>query len=236
MPSFVCGASHLQRCCAGVNTLALSHAQLTVVGMSGSELLDVFSSEGVQKGVMRRSAAHASLEWHQTFHCWVVAERPYGLVLLAQRRRKTKSRPGLLDASAGGHIRAGETIEEASREIEEELGSHIEFSTLSPLGVFAISHGQPGCDNEFANLFAFKDDRPLRDWTFDRHEAQGLLEVPFAGLSASRSSGEHFLAIEMAGNVVKTATVSFGSFSPFSDPYWDALLGFAQRSALRTSS
>jgi isopentenyldiphosphate isomerase len=204
--------------------------------MSSRELIDVLYQDGTHKGVMRRSEAHASLEWHRTFHCWVLVERPLGMVLLAQRRHRSKNRPGRLDAAAGGHVLAGETIESASREIEEELGAVVEFADLVPLGVFPISHTEAGCNNEVAHVFAFVDERQLRDWTFDRHETASLLEVPVAGLLRSRATGEPFSAVEFDGRAAHITTVTYDSFTPFSDPYWDALLAFAQSSALRTKA
>ena len=211
-------------------------ANRTIGGMAGRELVDILSSTGAYKGVMRRSSAHAALEWHRTFHCWVVAERAHGPVLLCQRRHRSKNRPGLLDAAAGGHFTAGESDREAAREIEEELGVAVAFESLTSLGVFPISHGQGGCDNEFAHLYSFRDDRPLREWGFDRHEAEGLLEVPAGALAVSMETGSPLLAVELSGGVVRTSTVTFDSFSPFSNPYWAALLAFAQSSVRRTSA
>lgn len=131
---------------------------------------------------------------------------------------------------------AGETIESASREIEEELGVAVAFADLTPLGIFPISHTDVGCNNEIAHLFAFVDERQLRDWTFDRHETSSLVEVPVPGLLRSRATGEPFSAVEFDGRAAHITTVTYDSFTPFSDPYWDALLMFAQSSALRTRS
>src|SRR3954466_4891414 len=96
------------------------------------ELLDVFDDRGWHVGVKRRDAVHRDGDWHLAFHLWVV--RPDGVLL--QRRASTKSSwPSFLDASAAGHLLAGEAIQDGLREAEEELGTVYVFDDLEPLGV-----------------------------------------------------------------------------------------------------
>jgi 8-oxo-dGTP pyrophosphatase MutT (NUDIX family) len=192
--------------------------------MSGSEIIDVFTCEGKHDGQMRRSLAHASKRWHHTAHCWVVAERASGTSLLAQRRHSSKNRPGLLDAAAGGHLLSGEDSTAAVREIHEELGAEVSFDSLHFVGQFPISHGGKGCDNEFANLFVLRDDRPVRGWKFDPREASSLVEIPVEHLRAAVFGNHVVTAVEHTGSVVRTMRVTRKSFTPLSDEYWEGLL------------
>lgn len=196
----------------------------TIGAMSGSEIIDVFTAEGERDGQMRRSTAHASKRWHHTAHCWVVAERPSGVALLAQRRHSSKNRPGLLDAAAGGHLLTGEDATAAVREIREELGAEVPFEALEFIGCFSISHGGKGCDNEFANLFILRDDRPVRGWKFDAREASSLVEIPVEHLREAVFGNRVVTAVEHTGSVVRTMRVTRKSFTPLSDAYWEALL------------
>jgi 8-oxo-dGTP pyrophosphatase MutT (NUDIX family) len=192
--------------------------------MTSSEIIDIFSSKGEPQGQMRRSHAHADKQWHHTVHCWVVADRDGQRTLIAQRRHSSKNRPGLLDASAGGHLLSGEDPTAATREIEEELGATVCFEDLEALGTFPISHGDGGCDNEFANLFVLRDSRPLRNWSFDRKEASALVEIPVERLRDAVFGSAVVIGVEHTGSIARTMRINRRTFTPFSDSYWEALL------------
>lgn len=187
--------------------------------MSGKELIDAYSSDGALLGQYRRSEVHERGLWHATVHCWVLAQRPAGPVLLAQRRAPRKTHPGKLDSSAGGHLLSGETADAVVRELEEELGVSVTLEDLTFAGVTHISHGQGGCDNEIANVFLLSSQAPLRSWTLDPQEAVALLEVPLAVLT----SESPVLATEFRNGVFRTTRVSLGDFLPFGAAYWDTL-------------
>src|SRR3954452_23548545 len=148
------------------------------------ELLDVFDEHGRHRGVKRRGDVHRDGDWHLAFHLWVVC----GDGVLLQRRAADKdSWPGYLDASAAGHLLAGEAVSDGLREVEEELGSAYAFDDLDALGVHRV------CDpvrdgrvnRELQHVFAVRDDRPLSRWTaFDRVEVDGLVLVGHDALAA----------------------------------------------------
>jgi hypothetical protein len=92
------------------------------------------------------------------------------------------------------------------------------------VGQFPISHGGKGCDNEFANLFVLRDDRPVRGWKFDPREASSLVEIPVEHLRAAVFGNHVVTAVEHTGSVVRTMRVTRKSFTPLSDEYWEGLL------------
>lgn len=145
--------------------------------MADDELLDVFDERGWHIGVKRRDAVHRDGDWHLAFHLWVV--RPDGVLL--QRRASTKSSwPSYLDASAAGHLLAGEAIQDGLREAEEELGTVYVFDDLESLGVHRVADPERSgiVNRELQHVFAVRDDRPLEEWTaFDRVEVDGLVLV-----------------------------------------------------------
>ena len=88
------------------------------------ELFDVLNQDGSPTGqVKRRGDVHSDGDWHRAFHLWLVARDEYGIDrVLFQRRASGKDTwPDHLDVAVGGHFRAGETIEDAVREIDEEI-------------------------------------------------------------------------------------------------------------------
>jgi isopentenyldiphosphate isomerase len=148
------------------------------------ELLDVFDERGRHRGAKPRGDVHRDGDWHLAFHLWVVS--PAG-VLLQRRARDKASWPGYLDASAAGHLLAGEAIADGLREAEEELGAVYAFDALTPLGVHRVAEEQAGgiVNREHQHVFGVVDDRPLAAWdAFDRTELDGLVLVGHDGFAA----------------------------------------------------
>ncbi|WP_445148594.1 NUDIX hydrolase [Baekduia sp. Peel2402] len=148
------------------------------------ELLDVFDDRGWHRGVKPRAAVHRDGDWHLAFHLWVVSADG---VLLQRRAADKASWPGFLDASAAGHLIAGEAIRDGLREADEELGAAYAFDDLESLGVHRVDEvEQSGLVNrELQHVFVIRDDRPLSRWTgFDRVELDGLVLVTHDGFAA----------------------------------------------------
>lgn len=141
------------------------------------ELLDVFDERGWHVGTKRRADVHRDGDWHLAFHLWVTG--PEG-VLFQRRARDKASWPGYLDASAAGHLLAGEAIRDGLREADEELGAAYAFDDLEPLGVHRVDDAEHSgvVNRELQHVFAVRDDRPLEAWEdFDRVELDGLVLV-----------------------------------------------------------
>ncbi len=141
------------------------------------ELLDVYDEREEWLGVERRDVVHRDGLWHRCFHLWVVS----GDGVLLQRRAAGKEAfPGMLDATAAGHLLAGESVAHGVREAEEELGVAFAFEALQALGMRAmVDRPTPATLNrEFQHVFLARDSRPLAAWTgFDRAEVAALAWV-----------------------------------------------------------
>ncbi len=109
------------------------------------ELLEVYDPDGHPTGVAKpRGAVHRDGDWHLAFFCWVARPGPNGIELLLQQRALRKDVfPGQFDASSAGHVRFGETLEEAAREVEEELGIRVELAELIGLPRHRQQHHHP---------------------------------------------------------------------------------------------
>jgi isopentenyldiphosphate isomerase len=154
-----------------------------------SELLDVVDERGRHVGVKRRDAVHRDGDWHVAFHLWVTR----GDGVLLQRRARTKaSWPGFLDATAAGHLLAGERVRDGLREAEEELGVAYAFERLTALGVHRVDEARGRADGlvnrELQHVYAVRDDRPLEAWTgLDPDEVAGLVLVGHRAFAALAS-------------------------------------------------
>jgi isopentenyldiphosphate isomerase len=141
------------------------------------ELLDVYDEREEGLGVERRDVVHRDGLWHRCFHLWVLS----GDGVLLQRRAADKEAfPGMLDATAAGHLLAGESVADGAREAEEELGVAFALTALAPLGMRPmVDRPTPETINrEFQHVFLARDPRPLTAWTrLDRAEVAGLAWV-----------------------------------------------------------
>jgi isopentenyldiphosphate isomerase len=183
--------------------------------MSDDELLDVLDAGGRRVGTKARGAVHRDGDWHRAFHLWVVDA---GGVLLQHRSEAKKAWPGYLDATAAGHLVAGEEVADGLREVREELGVAYAPAELHALGVHRVDEQDgEGANRELQHVFAVRDERALEAWTgFDRTEVDGLVLVGhegFAALAAGRAGtvpatawdGARTAAIEVAAREVVPA-------------------------------
>jgi len=148
------------------------------------ERLDVFDELGKWIGVGSRGAVHREGSWHRCFHLWVVCG---DAVLLQRRGRQKTSWPGRLDATAAGHVLAGESVAAAGvREVREELGVDYPPGALVPLGVRPIvDHSGGRVNREFQHVFLVADPRPLTGWTaLNREELDGLVRIALSAFTA----------------------------------------------------
>jgi isopentenyldiphosphate isomerase len=185
--------------------------------MADDELLDVFDDRGWHQGVKRRDEVHRDGDWHLAFHLWVV--RADG-VLLQRRARSKDSWPGRLDATAAGHLLAGEAIRDGLREAEEELGVAYAFEELAELGVHRVDEI---ANRELQHVFAVRDERPLEAWTgLDREEVDGLVLVGHDGFAALTAGDDGAVAARAwDGASVEDVAVGAGELVP--TPYLEAL-------------
>jgi isopentenyldiphosphate isomerase len=121
---------------------------------------------------------HRDGDWHGALHIWVGgiddAGRPFALF---QRRSRSKDTwPGTLDVAVGGHIRAGETLAEALREAEEEIGLEVTVGDLTRLGR-RFAHRAGGSDNEVQDVFALRSDLPLAAYALHPEEVDAVVAV-----------------------------------------------------------
>lgn len=152
---------------------------------SPDELVDILDADGRPTGqTKRRAEVHRDGDWHRSVHIWVWGIDDDGpFLLLNQRSRAKDVGPGALDPTVGGHLGAGETVQDAFREVEEEIGI-----TLEPKAIVYLWCRQrdsaswfPGIrDRELQEVHIARDDRPLRGYHPNTAELEGLVKLPLA--------------------------------------------------------
>jgi isopentenyldiphosphate isomerase len=165
------------------------------------EPFDVITADGRPTGrVKPRAEVHRDGDWHRAIHVWVAGLNDQGAPFLTFQRRSAHKDtwPARLDATVGGHYRAGETLAETLREIEEEIGIVPDPKELRLLGVRVwANEAQPGViDREIQDVFLLRDERPLEDFRPNPAELAALVRfplktlVPFLAGESSRIDGE----------------------------------------------
>lgn len=147
-----------------------------------NELFDVVTEKGEPTGITKpRAHVHRDGDWHRAVHVWVYGFSPDGPHLLMNRRGQHKDTwPLALDATVGGHLGAGETVEDAFREVEEEIGVRIDPSRFEWIFQRKRSSGNliPGIlDQELQEVYIARDDRPLTAFAPNHAELEGIVQV-----------------------------------------------------------
>ncbi len=148
------------------------------------ERFDIVTADGRLTGRTKaRREVHRDGDWHRSIHVWVygiAAAQPF--LLLNQRGMDKDTWPGVLDATVGGHLSAGETVEDAYREVEEEIGIAADPAGLRWVGTRPCSsEAFPGViDRELQEVFLYRDDRALAEYPPNPAELEGLVQISLA--------------------------------------------------------
>lgn len=200
-----------------------------ILAQDPTEPFDIVLADGTPTGRTKpRAAVHRDGDWHRSVHVWVAGVDPAdGPFLMVQRRGLAKDTwPGALDATVGGHYRAGEGLGQALREVEEEIGVVAMLGDLRRLGTRVCVNDIPALgirDRELQDVFLLRDDRPLRAFRPDPAELAALVRFPVAELVAllagevAEASG---LSLAPGGEPPLPATLTAADFIPTVDRYF----------------
>jgi isopentenyldiphosphate isomerase len=158
-----------------------------------SELFDVLTAGGASKGFSKkRSAVHRDGDWHGSIHVWVYGiDRGVPYLAFQRRGRFKDTLPMKLDATVGGHLRSGETVEQTLREVQEEIGRSVTLAELLPAGIrLGVSEDVPGIiDREIQHVYLWRVDDPLTTFTPNPDELESLVQLPLADVLAIFGDG-----------------------------------------------
>jgi isopentenyldiphosphate isomerase len=199
------------------------------------ELFDVIDLTGAPTGVTKRRAdIHRDGDWHRAIHVWIFGRDDGGPFLLLQRRGLGKDTyPGMLDTTVGGHLAAGETPEEAFREIEEELGIAPAPDQLVHVGTRVIAGETPAViDRELEEVYLLRDDRPLAGYRPNPVEVDALVRVPLDAWIAFLFGETEAVTTDLLparGSVIERLTVIRDQLIALPDRYYERVAIACQR-------
>ena len=148
-------------------TRAYDPNPLSELPQDGNEAFDVVDESDHVLRQASRDEVHAQGLMHRAVHVLVFTRK--GDCLLQKRSMLKDRLPGVWDSSAAGHLDAGEDyLSAAVRELEEELGLHVEPSQLEFLAKIPAS---PDTGMEHVKLYAL-------------HDCEGKVHFPAAEISA----------------------------------------------------
>ncbi|MHA6482312.1 NUDIX hydrolase [Paenibacillus sp. strain BS8-2] len=168
------------------------------------ERFDIYDEAMNHIGTATRSETHANGYWHRSFHCWLIRSEGDRRFVRFQKRQQTKdTNPDRYDITAAGHLSAGETVRDAVREIEEELGITAKFEELIPLGQIreeasGTVRGKHIIDREVSDEFALDCDMPLSELKLQPEEVAGVYEADLPGMLALFSGELDWLEVRGA--------------------------------------
>lgn len=137
------------------------------------DYLDILDEQGNKTGQSKlHSLVHKHGDWHACAHVWLVNSK--NQVLLQKRSSNLRVYPNLWANTASGHVKAGESPEEAIlRELLEELGLEITKDDLK-FG-FTDKNQDIENNNQIDYIYFVKKDIPnLEILIFDKNEVSEI--------------------------------------------------------------
>jgi isopentenyl-diphosphate Delta-isomerase len=146
--------------------------------IDNQELLFVVDEDNKPLDPLPRHVVHTGGIWHRATGIWVVSRT--GKILCQKRSLNKDIRPGMWEAFFGGHLGPNETyIENAQKELGEELGISVSAEQLIPYKVFKSDKPK---HKEFQHVFAFLLPNDQSDFTFEEEEIDQIEWKTFAEL------------------------------------------------------
>ncbi|MER3438887.1 MAG: DNA mismatch repair protein MutT [Chloroflexota bacterium] len=191
------------------------------------ELFEVVTAAGIGTGQRKpRYAVHRDGDWHRAIHVWLVCHDGDGQPCLVFQRRglQKDTWPGYLDATVGGHVRAGERLQDTLRETEEEIGLTVEPERLRWLGVrISVTEREPDLrDRELQDVFLVISETPLTGLRPNPAELEGVVSVPIDGvlaLFAGEREAVEGMELGVARCELQPVKVHLADFIPSVDRY-----------------
>ena len=143
------------------------------------DLVDIYDEAMNHIGVESKGSVHQTGSWHKSIHCWITKKDSTGDYLLFQKRSADKKLlPDYYDVTVAGHLEKNEIVQDAIREVTEELGLETEFDNWRYLGIkFDVNKNSQTVNKEFCETFIIRNDQPLQNYHINREEVDSLIQI-----------------------------------------------------------
>lgn len=202
------------------------------------ELFDVIDEDGHPTGIVKRRAdVHRDGDWHRAVHVWIIGADDGEPFILFQRRSSGKDTwPDMLDVTVGGHLRAGESVTGALREVEEELGITPDLTTLRHIGTYIVAGilRPDHIDRERLEIFLLRDNRPLAAYNPAMAEVAALARFPLdplLTLFAGARDRVPATLLDVSTRTITKVELPRAAFIPDADDYFRRVV-LAARAAI----
>jgi isopentenyldiphosphate isomerase len=157
-------------------------------------------------------------------------------ILLQHRAARKDVWPLRFDASAAGHVRFGESLAEAAREVREELGIQVELSDMIGLGRHRQQHDHANglIDREHHALHRLTPGPADAEYRPDPCEVAGLAWIDaddLLGLVEGRlgEATARYRAVDASPDAFVERTLRPPDLVPYADGYHRRLIGEIRR-------
>lgn len=153
-----------------------------------TEIFDIYDESLQPIGTATREDTHANGYWHRTFHCWIYERQHDDIMIAFQQRQASKdTNPLHYDITVAGHLTAGETVQDAVREIQEEIGVTVSFDRLQYVmrakeESYNVHNGIVYHDCEYSEVFALENPLSISSWVFQPSEVLAVYTAPLRSL------------------------------------------------------
>lgn len=163
------------------------------------EYFDIVNEDNIPTGeIMSRTKVHnENIHWHRTVNIWIANDR--GEFLCQQRSWKKDANPGMWMSFFGGHVKAGQTVEESLQdELLEEIGIDIQGMDKKP----SFVHIGVGKNNKhFGYTYFFHWNGSIEDLSFHDGEVERVAWMNMTTLQLKINSGDFCNSI--GSNILK---------------------------------
>ena len=193
------------------------------------------TANGDPTGIVKpRWQVHRDGDWHRSIHLWIFGVESGVPFLDFQRRGEEKDTwPGKLDATVAGHLGAGEQVNDALREVDEEVGITIAPDDARQVGVRVSSNEGDGraLDRELQQLFLVRRDEPIEEYRPNPDEVAAIVRLRLddaIGLLIGDIDQTAAVAIDNQGDLSRQV-VFRADFIPSVDQYYIRICIAARR-------
>lgn len=142
------------------------------------EYIDTYNENHQFIGRFEKQKAHELGLWHDVLGSLVINPNKNEVFFqLKNHKHNNVNKYDLLEITAGGHLRAGETLEDGVREIKEETGLQVSFEDMIPSGIRKCDTDNNMTIREFQYYYLLPLDIDLQDLNPNEDESVAFVKM-----------------------------------------------------------